>query len=641
MQVGCIRPCTIAEKRQGEKMTTSARRPAPASLQPATWAERWNDIRSAFVNIPRAVRLVWAAHRWSTIALGVLALISAALPASQAWVSKLIVDSIVHSMQEGASAREGLQAAGPFLLMGFALVTLATAIGQGYTLLEHVLNARLSHTINEEIMHKALALDLSYFEDAAFYDKLQNARREADFRALTIINTIFSLLQGGLILMSFALILVAVSPLVALILFCATMPSFIAQARYGGLYFRLLTWRAPEFRRMQYIEYLLTVDSNVKEVKLLGLGRPLLQRYQDMFWRFFAEDAALARRRSLISVLWGMLSTASFYGAYAWVILRTIEGSLTLGDLTLYLTLFQRSQTTFREFVSGIGSLYESGLFMENLFTFLRLQPQMATATQPRRIPRPLQQGIEFRGVSFYYPGAREWALYNINLSIAPGEKLALVGANGAGKTTLIKLLARFYDPVEGQILIDGVDLREYDPADLRQSLSVIFQDFVHYQATARENIGFGQFDSLHNEARILSAAQQSGADGVINNLPLCYDTMLGHWFANGYELSGGEWQKMALGRVFMRDAEILVFDEPTASLDAEREYEIFQSFHRLTQGKTTLLISHRFSTVRMADRIAVLQDSQLAELGTHQELQALNGIYARLFRMQAEGYRA
>jgi ATP-binding cassette subfamily B protein len=624
-------------------MSAPAAPGGPSPLERMTrlpWGERWQDIQSALRNIPRAFLLVWNAHRPGTIAMGVLALLSAVLPASLAWVGKLVVDGIVQAIRSDAPPLEGLQTIAPLLLFGFVLVTLNAAISQGYSLLEHMLNARLSHTINEEIIEKALALDLRYFEDATFYDKLQNARREADFRALSIVNNLFSLLQGVLILATFAALLLAVSPLVALILFGATLPSFIAQARYGGLYFRLLTWRAPEFRRMQYIEYLLTVDTTVKEVKLFGLGKPLLQRYQDMFWRFYHEDAALARRRSLISVLWGMLSTASFYGAYAWVAWRTISGAMTLGDLTLYLTLFQQSQSTFRGMISGVGQLYENGLFMENLFTFLKQQPQMQTAAEPRPLPRPIREGIEFRGVSFCYPNTRRMVLSDINLQIAPGEKLALVGANGAGKTTLIKLLTRLYDPTEGAILIDGVDLREYDLDDLRRGISVIFQDFVHYQATARENIGFGQVEHLHDDARIVAAGQRSGADSVIRRLPSGYDTMLGYWFENGYELSGGEWQKIALGRALVRNAEVLVLDEPTAALDAEREYEIFQRFRELTEGKTALLISHRFSTVRMADRIAVIQGQQLAELGTHHELLALNGIYARLFRMQAQGYQ-
>ncbi len=618
------------------------RREAP-SFAPAgrkTWGERWREFRSAYRNIPRAFQLVWQAHPTGTIAMTVITLVAAALPASQAWVGKLIVDAVVGAIDQGLSTREGLNIALPFLLLEFVLIALGAVASQGRTLLEHILHARMSHTINTAIMRKAQTLDLHYFENAEFYDQLQNARREADSRALTTVNTSFVMVQSLITLASFAIILVTFNPLIALILFGATLPSFVVQTQYSNLYFRLLTWRAPEFRRMRYLEYILTVDSSAKEIKLFGLSEPLIQRYEETFWKFNLEDERLAKRRSLISVLWGLLATGTYYGAYAWIVWLTIGGRITLGDMTLYLALFRQSQTTFQGMFGSMGRLYESGLFLNNLFDFLDLRPQAVPAVQPRRVPRPLKEGIEFQNVSFRYPDREDWALRNISLHIAPGEKLALVGANGAGKTTLIKLLTRLYDPTEGQILLDGVDLMEYDVDDLRQRIGVIFQDFVHYHTTARENIGFGQIDAMQDEQRILSAAQRGGADEVIGSLPEGYDTMLGRWFSQGHELSGGQWQKVALSRAFMREGEVLVLDEPTSALDAEREYEIFQRFRQLTNGKIALLISHRFSTVRMADRIVVLSDGQLSELGTHQELLELNGIYARLFHMQAEGYR-
>ncbi|NJP06825.1 MAG: ABC transporter ATP-binding protein, partial [Chloroflexaceae bacterium] len=618
-----------------EHTSDTAHRPTAANR---SWRERWADARAALRNIPRSLALVWQAHRIGTVGLLLLTLLAAGLPASQAWVSKLLVDTIVQAISSGLQASESVPLLLPLLLVGFGLFTLATVLNQSYTLLEHVLNARLSHCINEMIIEKALALDLHYFENAEFYDRLQKARREADARALSILNTLFALLQGMVTLASFGFVLVAISPWVALILFGATLPSFLAQAHYGGLYFRLLNARAPEFRKMHYLEYLLTVDQSVKEMKLFQLGLPLLKRYQAMFWQFYHEDAALARRRSLISVGWGMLTTASFYAAYAWIALQAIDGAITLGDLTLYLVVFQQSQTTFRSMLSGAARLYESGLFMDNLFEYLKLEPQMPVHQQPRDVPNPLQQGIEFRNVSFRYPGRSEWTLRSINLSIAPGEKLALVGANGAGKTTLIKLLTRLYDPDEGTILLDGHDVRAYDLDQVRQCIGVIFQDFVRYQATARENIGFGQVDALDQQERIELAAQRSGADAVVATFQTGYATMLGRWFAEGYELSGGEWQKIALGRAFMRDSQVLVLDEPTAALDAAHEFELFQRFRHLTEGKIALLISHRFSTVRMADRIAVLVDGQIAEIGSHQELLALQGHYKRLFAMQAQG---
>jgi ATP-binding cassette subfamily B protein len=391
---------------------------------------------------------------------------------------------------------------------------------------------------------------------------------------------------------------------------------------------------------MAYLEHLLTVDSSAKEVKLFGLGEPLLKRYQELFWKFYDEDTGLARRRSIISLLWGIFASLTYYGAYAWIVFQTLARAITIGDMTFYLTLFRQSQQTFQGLFFNTGQLYESGLFLDNLFGFLNIIPQMPNPGTARKVNRPIQQGIEFRNVSFRYPDRQEWALHNINLLIRPGEKIALVGANGAGKTTLIKLLTRLYDPTEGQILLDGIDLREYDLNDLRDSIGVIFQDFVRFQLSARENIGFGQIKDLEDEARILAAAERGGADEVIERLPQQYDTVLGRWFEKGAELSGGQWQKIALGRAFMRDSEVLVLDEPTSALDAEREYEIFQRFRELTAGRIALLISHRFSTVRMADRIVVIENGELSEVGTHHELLLLDGTYARLFNLQAEGYR-
>jgi ATP-binding cassette subfamily B protein len=607
--------------------------------QPKSWRERWEEARSAFRNVPRAFGLVWQASRGAALVMAAVTLVSGLLPISQAWVAKLIVDEVVAAVTNGVGAQVAFDAVLPYLLIEFGLLAASTAMNQVRSLAEHMLNARLGNTINAAIIRKSLALDLQFFEDAQFYDKLQNARRESNWRAMSIINTSFTLIQNMITLASFAVGLLAFSPLVALVLFGATIPSFIVQTRYSRLTFRLLTWRAPEARRMSYLEHLLTVDSSAKEIKLFGLGEPLLGRYQELFWKFYREDETLARRRSVLSLLWGLVASASYYGAYAWIVWRTVSGTITIGDMTFYLTLFRQSQSTFQGLFYNAGQLFESGLFLENLFGFLNLTPQMITG-KGRKVPRPIAQGIEFRGVSFRYPDREEYALRDVNLVVRPGEKIALVGANGAGKTTLIKLLTRLYDPTEGEILLDGVDLREYELDDLRQSIGVIFQDFVRYQVSARENIGFGQIGELENEARILSASERGGADEVVAKLPKGYDTVLGRWFEKGAELSGGQWQKIALGRAFMRDSEVLVLDEPTAALDAEREYEIFQRFRELTAGRIAFLISHRFSTVRMADRIVVIEGGTLTEVGTHHDLLELDGTYARLFNMQAEGYR-
>jgi len=603
-------------------------------------ATRSQNLKQAAANIPAAFRLVWDAHHTATIIMALLTVSAALIPAAQAWVGKLIIDSVVASINAHVEATAGLMAVLPYLLMEFVLILGQSGIAQARSLTEHILHARLNFTLNTRLIRKALSLDLTHFENAEFYDKLQNARREADWRALQIMNNGFYIVQNIITLVSFGAILLTFNIWLTLILFGATIPAFIAQSKYAELNFRLLSWRAPEARRMSYLEYLLTVDSSVKEVKLFGLGEPLLGRYADLFWKFMREDQVLAQKRSLASFGWGLLATLSYYFAYAWIILRTVSGEITLGSMTMYLSIFRSSQNVFQTLFFGLSDLYENALFMSNLFAFLDLKPQMPVSAHPIVLPAKLECGIEFRKVSFKYPDREEYALRDVSITIKPGEKIALVGANGAGKTTFVKLLTRLYDPTEGQVLIDGIDLREVDPQDLQKRIGVIFQDFVRYYLPARENVGFGQIDQLENEPRIIDSATRSGADPTIRSLPQGYDTMLGKWFERGNDLSGGEWQKVALARAFMREAEVLVLDEPTAALDALNEYAIFQRFRELTDNKIALLISHRFSTVRMADRIVVLDEGQVIETGTHAELLALGGEYAKLFTIQAEGYR-
>ncbi len=379
-----------------------------------------------------------------------------------------------------------------------------------------LLHARLNYSLNTRIIRKALALDLTHFENADFYDKLQNARREADWRALQIMNNGFYIAQNIITLISFGAILLTFNIWLTLLLFGATIPAFIAQSKFAQLNFRLLSWRAPEARKLNYLEYLLTVDSSVKEVKLFGLGEPLLGRYADLFWKFMREDQALAQKRSFASFGWGLLATLSYYFAYAWIIFETIGGAITLGAMTMYLSIFRSSQNVFQTLFFGLSDLYENALFMSNLFAFLDLKPQMPVAANPIALPRPIVHGVEFRNVSFKYPDREEYALRDVSLTIKPGEKIALVGANGAGKTTFVKLLTRLYDPSEGQVLIDGIDLREVDPNDLQKRIGVIFQDFVKYHLPVRENIGFGQIDELDNERASSTRRKRAGADATI-----------------------------------------------------------------------------------------------------------------------------
>jgi ATP-binding cassette, subfamily B, bacterial len=601
--------------------------------------EKWRQLRQSFTHMPQAVRFVWRTNRWATVGLGLLTLGGALLPASQAWVGKLIVDGVVASIQTGQDA-EQVRRVFIYLLLELGLFLLSAAFNHGRRLIQQLIQLQLANRIRGEIIGKALTLDLAYFEDSDFYDRLQNARREGGYKPVELINDTFLIVQNSITLISFALLMLRFSPWLVVVLVATGIPAFIAETRYSERGFRLLTRRAPETRQVNYLSRLLTEDTAAKEIKLFNLGATLLHRYTTLFDKFFEEDKTLALRRATAGFSLGLIATLGFYGSYAWIVWYTVQGKISLGDMTLYLAIFRQGQSTFQSILSALGNIYENNLFMANFFEFLCLEPRMKITGQGRKLSRPLRGGIEFREVGFRYPDSEEWALRGVNLIIRPGEKIALVGHNGAGKTTLIKLLSRLYDPTEGSILIDGIDIRDLDPLELQQRIGVIFQDFVRYHLPVRENIGFGQIDAMDDVERIASAARKSGADAVVEELPEGYETMLGRWFHDGHELSLGQWQKIALARAFMRDAEILVLDEPTASVDARTEYEIFQNFKALTEGKMAILISHRFSTVRMADRIAVIQDGRIAELGTHDELLRRGGTYAELFSMQAEGYR-
>ena len=608
------------------------------------------SLKSSAKNVSRAFGLVWRADSKTSVSLLLLTIGSGLLPVAQAWVAKLIVDAVVRSVGLHLGFREAVHSVLLYLIFEFAMLFASVSINQFRSYYGQVMDHKLGHSINSRIVQKALDLDLSYFEDADFYDKMQNARRQSEFRAMAIVNGALLLCQNVITLSSFMVILVAFNPWIALILLVTTVPSFIAQGHYSRLTFRLQSWRAPETRMMYYLEQTLTLDSSAKEVKLFGLGPVLFGRYDSIFWKTFWEDLSLAKKRSLMSLAWGLLSLLSYYGSYAWIIGRTAQGILTLGEMTLYLNLFRQSQGSIQGLFENINKLYENGLFMDNLFSFLNLKPENRIQGEAGKSFPTGAFSLEFKNVSFKYASNQasagqdssggKWALKNVNLKIEPKEKLALVGENGAGKTTLIKLLTRLYEPTEGQILLNGIDLRDYDILDLRKHIGVIFQDFVRYQLSLRENIGLGSIENVDDLEKVKLAAQKGGATDLVDELKSGWDTVLGSWFKGGQELSGGQWQKIALSRAFMRDASLLVLDEPTSALDAEKEYEVFEKFKELTAGKTALLVSHRFSTVRMADRIAVLKDGAVHELGSHAELLALKGTYARLFELQAQGYR-
>src|SRR5918992_1334117 len=481
--------------------------------------EKWRRLRHSFTHTPQAVRFVWRTNRWATVGLGLLTLGGALLPASQAWVGKLIVDGVVASIQTGQDA-EQVRRVFIYLLLELGLFLLSAAFNHGRRLIQQLIQLQLANRIRAEIIRKALALDLAYFEDADFYDRLQNARREGGYKPVELINDTFLIVQNMITMISFALLMLRFSPWLVVVLLATSIPAFIAETRYSERGFRLLTRRAPETRQVNYLSRLLTEDTAAKEIKLFNLGGTLLNRYTTLFDKFFEEDKSLALRRATAGFSLGLIATLGFYSSYAWIVWHTMQGTISLGDMTLYLAIFRQGQSTFQSILSAIGNIYENNLFMANFFEFLGLEPRMKIAGLQRKLSLPLRGGIEFRDVGFRYPGSDEWALRSVDLIIRSGEKIALVGHNGAGKTTLIKLLSRLYDPTEGSILIDGIDIRDLDPIELQQRIGVIFQDFVRYHLPVRENIGFGQIDLVEDAERVAAAARKSGASAVIDDLP-------------------------------------------------------------------------------------------------------------------------
>ncbi|MCF4966392.1 ABC transporter ATP-binding protein [Nostoc sp. CMAA1605] len=584
----------------------------------------------------RAINLVWTTSRTLTIILAGFTLLAGLLPAAIAYFGKLIVDAVVLASQGNTEGNIYL----PLLYVGLEAIAVVLLAGsqRGLIICQSLLRVLLAQRVNVLILEKALTLDLPHFENSEFYDKLTNARREASTRPLSLVNRTFGLVQNALSLITYGVLLFNFSIWAVIVLIMAAMPAFIAETRFAGEAFRLFSWRAPETRRQQYIEHLLAREDFATEIKLYQLGEMLLGRYRDVFHQLYHEDRDLTIRRGMWGYLLSLVSTIAFYIAYAWIVFETVVGRISLGDMTMYLTVFRQGQSTFSNALTSIGGMYEDNLYLSNLYEFLEEK-----VTQPLgRITKGVdpQDGIRFENVSFTYPGNSKPALKNISLHLKPGEKLAIVGENGSGKTTLIKLLTRLYTPDSGRILLDGVDLQSWNVDKLRQRIGVIFQNFVRYQFTVGENIGIGDVDSLNDITRWQTAAQKGKAHYFIERLPQQFQTQLGKWFKNGQELSGGQWQKIALARAFMRTkADILVLDEPTSAIDAQAEYEIFNHFRALTEHQMVFLISHRFSTVRMADKILVIDNGEVVEQGTHEELLAHEGLYARLFLLQAAGY--
>ena len=613
--------------------------PSGTSGSPAAISELQRFL-GVFRYTRRAMELVWQTSRRLTSGLMLLTLAAGVLPAIAAYIGKLIVDAVVLAMQ--VHQETGLLEYQPLLnyvllealvLTGISAVQRATAAHQA------LLRALLGQKVNVMILEKAQTLSLAQFEDSEFYDKLTRARREASVRPLALVNKTFSLLQNAIALASFAFLLIQFSPWALLLLFVGALPVFIAEAKFSGDAFQIFRRRSPETRTQMYLETVMAREDSIKEVKLFQLGSLLLGRYKSIFDTLFKEDHKLILRRETWGCILGLLGTLTFYAAYAWVVLETVLGKITLGDMTMYLLVFKQGQNAVSASLTSVSGMYEDNLYLSNLYVYLE-QPvpvesgQITEGTQPG-------DGLRFEQVSFTYPGSRHPALRQISLHLKPGESLALVGENGSGKTTLIKLLTRLYDPDEGRILLDGSDLKDWHPHTLRQRIGVIFQDFVRYQFLVGENIGMGDVEAFSDEPRWKKAAEAGMADDFIQRMSQGYQTQLGRWFKGGQELSGGQWQKIALSRAFMREkADILVLDEPTAAMDAEAEAQMFEYFRQHTLNKMAILISHRFSTVRMADQIIFIEQGQILEQGSHEQLMTLDGRYAHLFNLQASGYR-
>jgi ATP-binding cassette subfamily B protein len=587
----------------------------------------------------RAMELVWTTSHALTIGFAILTLIAGVLPAVAAYLGQLIVDGVVLAIdfyQENQTIDYSVM---PWVMLEALVIIGIAGCQRGISVIQSLLRALLGQRVNVIILEKALQLQMHHFEDSEFYDKLTRARREASSRPLSLVNRTFGLIQNAISLLSYAWLLIQFSPWALVVLVAGALPVFIAETKFSGDAFRLFRWRSPETRMQLYLETVLAREDTAKEVKLFQLGPLLLQRYRDIFNKLYKADRDLTLRRDFWGFTLGLIGTIAFYGAYAWIVVATITTRITLGQMTMYLLVFKQAQSAVSSILSAISGMYEDNLYLSNLYEYLEQE-----ITQPDgdavHGPQP-NAGITFEQVSFTYPGAKHPALDNVSLRIQPGCSLALVGENGSGKTTFIKLLARLYAPSSGTITLDGLNIQEWNIDALRQRIGVIFQDFVRYQMLVGENVGVGDVLHFEDRERWQRAAEKGKVSDFVKELNDGFETQLGGWFRGGQELSGGQWQKVALSRAFMREnADILVLDEPTAAIDAQAEADIFEHFRQHTSNKMVILISHRFSTVRMADHIVVMDKGQIVEQGSHEELLMLNGQYAHLFRLQAKGYR-
>src|SRR6266480_5883233 len=604
----------------------------------------FRKVPAAFASLPRVLRLVWSTSALLTIFLGLLNLAQGIVPAISVSITALVIDSVVKAISIHSTAPIWLPIG---LQLGIAL--LSSLLSNLSNIVQQLLQEQVSNRVQLEILKKANTLDLAFFENPEFYDKMRQAANQSTYQPVSMISQTFGLGQTIVTLVSLIFLLVHLAWWLAIVALIVPIPAFFSSTRYGWRGYQLMRRQSPERRLMAYFVTLMTTDTYNKEVKLFNLGDYFISKFWDLATGLYKQDRKLLLRRYNINFLWTGLTVVANTAIYLYVALQAVAGRITLGGLTLYTQTAVQVGQNFQGLLNGISSTYENTLYVNTLFDFLEYQPGIVSPPhpQPIELPRKVEGlDIEFRDVSFTYPGKdpeTHAALRHASFTIHAGEAVALVGRNGAGKTTLVKLLTRLYDPDEGEILVGGRNIKEYNLKDLREQVGVIFQDYVNYYMTAQENIGVGRVDKIEQRELVKSAASKSGADTVIEQLPQGYDTMLGRWFKDlkeSTQLSGGEWQKIALARAFMRDARILVLDEPTSALDAQAEYEVFTKFRQLTRGKTAVFISHRFSTVRLADRIFVIENGSIIESGSHKELIALDGRYAQLFNLQAEAYR-
>ncbi|MEU3627418.1 ABC transporter ATP-binding protein [Amycolatopsis coloradensis] len=595
----------------------------------------WVNVSGTVRGLPKVAKLTWQASPFLTITITAVTLLSGLLPTATAYIAKLLIDSVVAAIQ-GHGTKSAIVGVALFQFGVLVLTALSQALTTyGQTLLQE----RMTLTIRHQVMDHASRLHLSYFEGSASYDMLRQAAQEAPTRPLSMMNSALGLVRTAITFGSMIALLVSISPLLALVALVAPIPAFISQSKYGARAFWLTLMMSPLKRRMDYLSSLVTTDTYAKETKLFGLGPYFVDRFQRLGQVSYDRQRKLTRKRSVSSTSWGLLSTAAGSAIALYIALEAVGGRLTLGDLALYTAAAASVQTSVQGLFTAFSGMYENNLYLDTLYRFLGTEPEILAPPEPRPLPSTVEGHIEFEEVSFTYPGAPEPALDGVSFEIRPGETVAVVGRNGAGKSTLFKLLCRLYDPTGGRILLDGVDIREYDPVELRKRISAMFQDYVTYQGTASENIGLGDLTHLVDRERIEESAKRAGADERIERLPSGYDSPLGRWFDQGVSLSGGEWQKIALARAFLREAPILILDEPTSALDAQAEHDLFSRLRELSEGRTTLYISHRFSTVRQAERILLLEHGKVAEYGTHDELMAAKAGYADLFTLQAAAY--